>query len=75
MSHVDVEELKRQLRRELLSDLKPILESQGIQCLDIAGIMSEEEHRSSLASTAATPITTELTNHVPVGGGRPQEEL
>jgi hypothetical protein len=26
-SHVDVEELKRYLRREFLGDLKPILES------------------------------------------------
>jgi hypothetical protein len=26
--HVDVEELKRQLKRELLGDLKPILEAQ-----------------------------------------------
>jgi hypothetical protein len=28
--HVDVEELERQLRREVLGDMKPILESQGI---------------------------------------------
>jgi hypothetical protein len=34
---VDMEELKRQLRRELLGDLKSILESQGIQFPDIAG--------------------------------------
>jgi hypothetical protein len=27
---VDVEELKRQLRREVLGDLRPILEAQGI---------------------------------------------
>jgi hypothetical protein len=53
-----VEELKRQLRRELLGDLKPILEVQGIQFPDIDGVMSEEEHRSNLASTAR--------------GGRPQ---
>jgi hypothetical protein len=33
-------------------DLKPILETQGIQFPDIAGVMSKEEHRSSLASTA-----------------------
>jgi hypothetical protein len=49
---VNVEELKRQLKRELLGDLKAILEAQGIQFLDIAGVMSKEEHRSSLASTA-----------------------
>jgi hypothetical protein len=28
--HVDMEELKRQLRREVLGDLMPILEAQGI---------------------------------------------
>jgi hypothetical protein len=59
--HVGVEELKRQLKRELLGDLKPILEAQGIQFPDIVGVMSEEECMSSLASTA--------------GGGRPQGEL
>jgi hypothetical protein len=57
---VDVEKLKRQLKRELLRDLKPILEDQGIQFLDITGVMREEERRSSLASTA--------------GGGWPQGE-
>jgi hypothetical protein len=57
---VDVEELKRQLKRELLGDLKPILEAQGIQFLDIAGVMSEEDRRSSLASTT--------------GGGQPHGE-
>jgi hypothetical protein len=46
---------------ELLGDLKTILEAQGIQFTDIAGVMSEEEHRSSLASTA--------------GGWRPHGEL
>jgi hypothetical protein len=49
---VDVEELKRQLKRELLLDLKPILEAQAIQFLDIAGIMSKEERRINLTSTA-----------------------
>jgi hypothetical protein len=58
---VDVEKLKRQLKRELLGDLKPILEARGIQFLDIAGVMSKEERRSSLASI--------------VGGGRLQEEI
>jgi hypothetical protein len=28
--HVDMEELKRQLRRKVLGDLMPILEAQGI---------------------------------------------
>jgi hypothetical protein len=58
---VDVEELKRQLKREFLGDLKPILEAQGIEFSDIAGVMSEKVHWSSLASIA--------------GGGRPQGEL
>jgi hypothetical protein len=40
---------QRQLRRELLRDLKPILESQGIQFPNIARVMSEEVRRSSLA--------------------------
>jgi hypothetical protein len=50
---VDVEELKGQLRREVLGDLRPILEAQGIQFPDIGGVMSDEERRSSFASTAA----------------------
>jgi hypothetical protein len=49
--HVDVEELKRQLRREILEDVRPILEAQGIQFRDIGGVMSDKEHRSSFAST------------------------
>jgi hypothetical protein len=65
---IDMEELKRQLRRELLGDLKPILESQGIQFPNIAGIMSEEERRSSLASIAAAPMNTEPTDQVPESG-------
>jgi hypothetical protein len=55
---VDMEELKRQLRKEVLGDLRPILEAKGIQFPDIGGVMSDEEHRSSLASIA--------------GGGRPR---
>jgi hypothetical protein len=51
--HVDMEELKRQLRREVLGNLRPILEAQGIQFLDIGLVMSDEEHRSSLASIVA----------------------
>jgi hypothetical protein len=50
---VDVEELKRQLRMEVLGDLRSILEASGIQFPNIGGVMSDEEHRSSLASTAA----------------------
>jgi hypothetical protein len=58
---LDVEELERQLKRELLRDLKPILEAQEIQFPDIAGVMSEEEHKRSFVSTA--------------GGGRPHERF
>jgi hypothetical protein len=52
-SQVDMEEMKRQLRREVLGDLRPILEASGIQFPDIGGVMSDEERRSNLASTAA----------------------
>jgi hypothetical protein len=45
-------ELKRQLRKEVLGDLRPILEAQGIQFSDIGGVMSDEEHRSSFVSLA-----------------------
>jgi hypothetical protein len=60
---VDMEELKRQLKMELVGDLKPILEAQGIQFSDITRVMSREDRRSSLASTMA------------IGGGWPQGEL
>jgi hypothetical protein len=50
---VDMKELKRQLRREVLGDLRPILEAQGIQFPDIGGVMSDEERRSSFASITA----------------------
>jgi hypothetical protein len=49
---VDMEELKKQLRREVLGDLRPILQAQGIQFPDIGGVMSDEERRSNFASTA-----------------------
>jgi hypothetical protein len=58
---VDVE-LKRQLRREVLGDLRPILEASGIQFSNIGVVMSDEDRRSSLASTIA-------------GGGRPHEDV
>jgi hypothetical protein len=48
---VDVKELKRQLRIEVLGDLRPILEASTIKIPDIGGVMSDEEHRSSLATT------------------------
>jgi hypothetical protein len=47
-----MEELKRQLRREVLGDLRPVLEAQGIQFSDIGSVLRDEEHRSSLASIA-----------------------
>jgi hypothetical protein len=40
------------LRREVLGDLRPILEAQGIQFPDIGGVMSDEERRSIFASIA-----------------------
>jgi hypothetical protein len=52
-SQVDVKELKRQLRREVLGGLRPILEASGIQFPNIGAVMSDEEHKSSLVSTAA----------------------
>jgi hypothetical protein len=50
--HVDMEELKRQLRRDVLGDLRSILEALRIQFSDIGGVMSDEERTSSFASTA-----------------------
>jgi hypothetical protein len=49
---VNVEELERQLRREVLGDLRPILEVSGIQFSNIDAVMSDEERMSNLASTA-----------------------
>jgi hypothetical protein len=46
--------LKIRLRREVLGDLRPILEAKGIEFLDIGGVMSDEEHMSSFASTVAS---------------------
>jgi hypothetical protein len=52
-SQFDIEELKRQLRREVLGDLRHVLEASGIQFPDIGGVISGKERRSSLASTVA----------------------
>jgi hypothetical protein len=49
---VDMEELKRQLRREVLGDLRPILKTSSIQFSNIDAVMSDKERRSSLPSTA-----------------------
>jgi hypothetical protein len=48
-----MEEQERQLRREILGDLRTILEASGIQLPDISGVMSDEERMSSLASIVA----------------------
>jgi hypothetical protein len=48
---VDVEEPKRQLRRGVLGDMRPILEAQRIQFPGIGEVMSDEECRSSFVST------------------------
>jgi hypothetical protein len=48
---IDVEELKRQLKTEVLGVLRSILEAQGIQFSDIGGVMSDKERRSRFAST------------------------
>jgi hypothetical protein len=55
-------ELKRQLRKEVLRDLRHILKASSIQFPNIGAVMSDDERRSSLASTTA-------------GGGRPHEDL
>jgi hypothetical protein len=62
-----MKEFKRQLRRELLRDLKTICESQGKQFPDINGMMNEEECRSSFASIAAAEVA-----HQVAGSGWPQ---
>jgi hypothetical protein len=68
---VDIEEIKRQVRIQLLGDLRPIFESQGLPVPDIGAVGNEEERRSSLASTAAAP-NTELVDQAPAGSV-PQE--
>jgi hypothetical protein len=50
------------MRKEVLGDLRSILEVSGIQFPYIGAVMSDEERMSILASTAA-------------GGGRPHEDL
>jgi hypothetical protein len=63
---VDIEKIKRQVRIQLLRDLMPIFESQGLPMPDIGVVVNEEERRSSLASTAVAP-NTELVDQAPVG--------
>jgi hypothetical protein len=69
---VDIREIKRQVRIQLLGDLRPIFESQGLPVPYISAVGNEEERRSSLASTAATP-NIELANQAPTGSGRSLE--
>jgi hypothetical protein len=68
---VDIEDIKRQVRIQLLGDLRPIFESQGLPVPDIGVVGNEEERRSILASAAVAP-NTELADQVPVGSV-PQE--
>jgi hypothetical protein len=60
------------VRIQLLGELRPIFESQGLPVSDIGAVGNEKEHRSSLASIAAAP-NTELTDQVSVGSV-PQEK-
>jgi hypothetical protein len=69
---VDIEEIKRQVRIQLLGDLRPIFESQGLPVPAIGVAGNEEERRSSLVFTAVAP-NTELSYQAPTGSGRPQE--
>jgi hypothetical protein len=54
------------VRIQLLGDLKPIFESQGLPMPDIGVVGNEEERRSNLSSTTAAP-NTELTDQAPTG--------
>jgi hypothetical protein len=69
---IDIEEIKRQVRIQLLGDLRPIFESQGLPVPDIGAVGNEKERRSSLASIVAAP-NTKLADQAPVGSGWPQE--
>jgi hypothetical protein len=68
---VDIEEIKRQVSIQLLGDLRPIFESQGLPMSDIGAVGNEEKHRSSLASTTVAP-NTKLADQAPAGSV-PQE--
>jgi hypothetical protein len=62
----NIEEIKQQVRIQLLGDLRPIFESQRLPMPDIGAVGNEEECRSSLASTAAAP-NTELADQALAG--------
>jgi hypothetical protein len=68
---VDIEEIERQVRIQLLGDLRPIFESQGLPVPDIDAVENEEERRSSLASAATAP-NTKLADQASTGSV-PQE--
>jgi hypothetical protein len=54
------------MRIQLLGDLRPIFESQGLLVPDIGAVGNEEERRSSLTSTTVAH-NTELADQVPTG--------
>jgi hypothetical protein len=66
---VDIVEIKRQVRIQLLGDLRPIFESQRLPMPGIGAVGNEEECRSSLASTVAAP-NIELDVQAPAGSVR-----
>jgi hypothetical protein len=68
---VDIEEIKRQVRIQLLGDLRLIFESQGLSVPDIGAVGNEEERRSSLVSTTMVP-NTELADQA-LAGSVPQK--
>jgi hypothetical protein len=61
---VDIKEIKRQVTIQLLGDLRPIFESQGLPVPDIGAVGNEEERRSSLTSITAAP-NIELVDQAP----------
>jgi hypothetical protein len=63
---VDIEEIKRQVRIQLLGDFGPIFESQGLPMPNIGAVGNQEERRSSLAYIAVAP-NIELADLVPAG--------
>jgi hypothetical protein len=63
---VDIEEIKRQVRIQLLGDFRPIFESQGLPMPNIGAVGNQEERRSSLAYIAVAP-NIELADLVPAG--------
>jgi hypothetical protein len=58
------------VRIQLLGDLRPIFESQGLLVPDLVAVGNEEERRSSLTSTAAAP-NIELADQALARSGRP----